>query len=143
THDGGTRATELAAEAAALPVTSAIRAPASRLVLLALDPLGPRRDARLALAAKAAARAGLPPAAILSAERAQDAGFAAPMGILALPPAPETPLPALPALLGGAAALQRLTLALADRAGVNPDLIRREEAPFREAAAIAEGAADW
>jgi len=41
-------------------------------------------------------------------------------------------------LLGGAIALQRLTLALVAARGVNPDLIRREEGPYRAAAAAAE-----
>jgi len=41
-------------------------------------------------------------------------------------------------LLASAPALQLLTLELVHLAGVNPDLIRREEAPYREAAAIAE-----
>ena len=50
----------------------------------------------------------------------------------------DDPLPPLPPLLGGAAALQRLTLALVAVAGVNPDLIRGEEAPYREAAALVE-----
>ena len=44
-------------------------------------------------------------------------------------------------LLGGAMALQRLTVALVHLRGVNPDLLRREEAPYREAAAGAEAAA--
>jgi fructoselysine-6-P-deglycase FrlB-like protein len=46
-------------------------------------------------------------------------------------------------LLAGAAALQGLTLALVRARQVNPDLIRREEEPYRLAAAVAEGAADW
>jgi hypothetical protein len=41
-------------------------------------------------------------------------------------------------LLASAPALQLLTLELVHLAGVNPDLIRREEAPYREAAQIAE-----
>jgi glutamine---fructose-6-phosphate transaminase (isomerizing) len=53
---------------------------------------------------------------------------------------PEAPgLPAATAsLLASAPALQLLTLELVHLAGVNPDLIRREEAPYREAARIAE-----
>ena len=42
-----------------------------------------------------------------------------------------------------AAALQRLTLAMVTEAGVNPDLIRREEAPYREAAALVEDEPHW
>lgn len=115
------------------------------LVLLAIDPAGgARRDARLGLASAATDRLGMVPAALLAAETAGSIPeTATPGGRLVLPAAPECPLPALPALLGGAAALQRLTLALVERAGVNPDLIRREEAPYREAAEIAEGSADW
>jgi glutamine---fructose-6-phosphate transaminase (isomerizing) len=44
-------------------------------------------------------------------------------------------------LLGGAAALQALTLELVRARRVNPDLIRREEAPYRRAGEIAE--AEW
>jgi glucosamine--fructose-6-phosphate aminotransferase (isomerizing) len=43
-------------------------------------------------------------------------------------------------LLAGAAALQRVTLAVAAHRGVNPDLIRREEEPYRRAGEAAEGA---
>ncbi|WP_028058038.1 hypothetical protein [Candidatus Solirubrobacter pratensis] len=51
---------------------------------------------------------------------------------------PETSLPPVPAaLLGGALAAQLLTLELVLEAGTNPDLIRREEAPYRAAAAAA------
>jgi fructoselysine-6-P-deglycase FrlB-like protein len=46
-------------------------------------------------------------------------------------------------LLSGAAALQALTLGLVTARGVNPDLIRREEEPYRRAAAVAEDSADW
>ncbi len=44
-------------------------------------------------------------------------------------------------LLAGAAALQSLTLELVRARRVNPDLIRREEQPYRRAGEIAEG--DW
>ncbi len=50
---------------------------------------------------------------------------------------------ALARLLAGAIALQKLTLALAAARGVNPDLIRREEDPWRAAAGAAEEVADW
>ena len=40
-------------------------------------------------------------------------------------------------LLWGAAALQGLTLGLVRARGVNPDLIRREEEPYRAAAEAA------
>jgi glucosamine--fructose-6-phosphate aminotransferase (isomerizing) len=44
------------------------------------------------------------------------------------------------ALVAGAVALQLLTLELAHAAGTNPDLIRREQRAYREAAAAAEHA---
>ena len=65
-----------------------------------------------------------------------------PAGRIVLPGGTDA-LPPLHALLGGAAALQRLTLAMVAEAGVNPDLIRREEAPYREAAALVEDRQDW
>jgi hydroxyacylglutathione hydrolase len=46
-------------------------------------------------------------------------------------------------LLAGAAALQSLTVALAAERGVNPDLIRREEEPYRRAGQVGEGGGDW
>ena len=46
-------------------------------------------------------------------------------------------------LLGGAAALQSLTLALVRARGVNPDLIRREEEPYRRAGELGDGGGDW
>jgi glucosamine--fructose-6-phosphate aminotransferase (isomerizing) len=51
--------------------------------------------------------------------------------------------PTLAALLGGAGALQALTLALVHTRETNPDLIRREQAPYRAAAAAAEGSDPW
>ena len=92
---------------------------------------------------EAAARLGMPIAAILSTEAAAaiPKGLT-PAGRIVLPGGAEA-LPPLHAILGGAAALQRLTLAMAAEAGVNPDLIRREEAPYREAAALVEDRHDW
>jgi glucosamine--fructose-6-phosphate aminotransferase (isomerizing) len=46
-------------------------------------------------------------------------------------------------LLWGAASLQALTLGLVRARRVNPDLIRREEEPYRRAAAVAEGDGGW
>jgi hypothetical protein len=93
---------------------------------------------------EAAARLGMPVAAILSIDAARALPDAlTPAGRIVLPGG-EDALPPLRALLGGAAALQRLTLAMAAEAGVNPDLIRREEAPYREAAALVEdGLLNW
>ena len=59
------------------------------------------------------------------------------------PPPPTDLDAALARLLWGAISLQRLTLSLAAARGVNPDLIRREEAPWRRAGDVAEGAGDW
>jgi glutamine---fructose-6-phosphate transaminase (isomerizing) len=44
---------------------------------------------------------------------------------------------------GAALALQRLTLALSRLAGTNPDLIRRQQEPYREAARMADSSATW
>jgi fructoselysine-6-P-deglycase FrlB-like protein len=60
-------------------------------------------------------------------------------GSVDVPAAPDLPA-ATASLLASAPALQLLTLELVHLAGVNPDLIRREEAPYREAARIAESA---
>jgi glucosamine--fructose-6-phosphate aminotransferase (isomerizing) len=104
---------------------------------------GNRRQARTTHAMEAAARLGMPIAAILSPEAAQVVPETlAAAGRIVLPNG-DDPLPPLLPLLGGAAALQRLTLALVAEAGVNPDLIRREEAPYREAASLVEDRADW
>jgi glutamine---fructose-6-phosphate transaminase (isomerizing) len=66
------------------------------------------------------------------------------MPVLEIGPPPATDLdPALARLLWGGISLQRLTLALAAARGVNPDLIRREEAPWRRAGDVADGAGDW
>jgi hypothetical protein len=59
-----------------------------------------------------------------------------------LPPWKDVPKLA-GALTGSALVLQMITLALVHEAGLNPDLIRREERPYREAAAVAEADPDW
>ena len=46
-------------------------------------------------------------------------------------------------LLATAVAVQWTTLGLVDAAGTNPDLIRREEAPWRAAAAVADDGQAW
>jgi hypothetical protein len=92
---------------------------------------------------EAAARLGMPVAAILSPEAARVIPQALTPAGRIIVPAGDDALPPLHALLGGAAALQRLTLALAAEAGVNPDLIRREEASYREAAALVEDRQNW
>src|SRR5918998_3718060 len=113
------------------------------IVILADGRGGERRWRRAAQGMEAATRLGMPVAAILSVEAAAVIPEALmPAGRIVLPGATDA-LPPLHALLGGAAALQRLTLALVAEAGVNPDLIRREEAPYREAAALVEDHQDW
>jgi glucosamine--fructose-6-phosphate aminotransferase (isomerizing) len=104
---------------------------------------GERRWRRAALGMEAAARLGMPVAAIVSPDAAAAIpGTLTSAGRIVLPDGTDA-LPPLLTLLGGAAALQRLTLAMAAEAGVNPDLIRREEEPYREAAALVEDRQDW
>ena len=115
-------------------------ADATAIVLLALDARpGPRRDHRLAGAAGAAEAIGIPVVAIGGATAL--AGLPASTERLALEAAGD--VHPLGALLAGAISLQLLTVALAHLAGSNPDLIRRELRPYREAAAVAATRADW
>jgi glutamine---fructose-6-phosphate transaminase (isomerizing) len=117
------------------------------LILVAIDGrFEPERLARRAAhVAGAAAAIGLPVAALLSAtyDRALAAGLT-PAGrlVLDLPQADELDATAA-CLLGGAGALQAMTLALVHARGTNPDRIRREEAAYRRAAQVAERAPDW
>jgi glutamine---fructose-6-phosphate transaminase (isomerizing) len=110
------------------------------LVLLALDPrLGPRRDRRLALVAQAVRTIGIPtvvlaPASLLEALPDDVHG-------VALEPLPAEPL--LGSLLQSAVAVQLVTLGLIGLAGTNPDLIRREEHAYREAARLGDETSDW
>ena len=60
---------------------------------------------------------------------------------VALEPLPAEPL--LTSLLQSALAVQLLTLGLVGLAGTNPDLIRREERAYREAALIGDATPDW
>jgi fructoselysine-6-P-deglycase FrlB-like protein len=111
------------------------------LVLFAADSRGgERRDWRLRCAAGAAQAIGFPAVAI----GAEGSLAGLPESTLRLVlPAPPAGSELPHALLTGAACLQLLTLALAQLAGSNPDLIRREQRPYREAAAVAENRADW
>jgi glutamine---fructose-6-phosphate transaminase (isomerizing) len=117
------------------------------LILVAIDDRAqPERLVRRAThVARAAAAIGLPVAALLS--KSYDHALSAeltPAGRLALDlPQPTALDPTLACLLAGAGGLQTLTLALAHARGTNPDLIRREEAPYRTAAQVAEDPADW
>lgn len=98
---------------------------------------GPSGD-RVADLLRAARHIGLRTAAIVSQPLVGTLDpDSASAGLVALPAPADVDLPATwTSLLGGALALQQLTLGLVHEAGVNPDLIRREEAPYREAAAL-------
>jgi glucosamine--fructose-6-phosphate aminotransferase (isomerizing) len=114
----------------------------TRAVFLASDRRldGPYRR-RLALATRATAEIGIPTTVI------------APGEVLAILPATvervELTAPdndghgLLTGLLATAVALQWIALGLVDAAGTNPDLIRREQAPWRAAAAIADDGGAW
>lgn len=115
------------------------------LVAIAEGAAAARIARRAGQAAEAAAAIGLPVAALLSSryDRALPAALT-PAGRLVIElPAAARLDSVLAGLLAGAGALQTLTVALAHARGTNPDLIRREEAPYRRAAAAAEEPADW
>jgi glutamine---fructose-6-phosphate transaminase (isomerizing) len=121
--------------------------PSDALILVAIDD-GAEKDRlarRATHVARAAAAIGLPVAAVLSS--AYDRALApelTPAGRLVadLPDATLLDRP-LAALLAGAGGLQAVTIALAHARGTNPDLIRREQASYRDAAQVAEQAPDW
>ena len=96
-----------------------------------------RRTARARVLLQACARVGIRCAAITT-----DPGLTelAPAGVVPVPAADGLPAAAA-ALLGAAVPLQLFTLELAHARDTNPDLIRREQAPYREAAKIVEGGA--
>ena len=56
---------------------------------------------------------------------------------------PSSAEPLLTSLLQSAVAVQLLTLGIVSLAGTNPDLIRREERAYREAALIGDATPDW
>jgi glucosamine--fructose-6-phosphate aminotransferase (isomerizing) len=90
------------------------------LVLLRIDPRAAgRRDRRAEDALQAVAELGMPAAPV---------SLDAPAGLA----------PVVGSLLAGALAAQLFTLELVLAKGTNPDLIRREEEPYRAAAAVAE-----
>jgi len=115
-------------------------AAATSLVLLALDPRqGARRDRRLALVAEAAWTIGIPTVALAPSSLLATL----PSGVhgAALEPSPVGPL--LSSLLQSAVAVQLLTLGVVELAGTDPDLIRREERAYREAARLGDETPDW
>ena len=121
--------------------------PSDALILIAIDDSAQhdRIANRATHVAKAVAAIGLPVAGILSTAYHQALPpELTPAGRLVVDLPDATLLDRrLAAQLAGAGALQALTLALAHRRDVNPDLIRREEAPYRDAADVAEQAPDW
>ena len=115
-------------------------ASATSLVLLALDPRpGARRDRRLALVAQAALTIGIPTVAL--APRSLLEVLPGEVRGVALKPTVAEPL--LTSLLQSALAVQLLTLGIVELAGTNPDLIRREERAYREAARLGDETPDW
>ena len=108
------------------------------LVLVLTDRAG--REARIARARQALAAArvvGIQAAAILA--RDVDSALPAeltPAGRLIVAEAPDMPAP-VAALIGSATALQLLTERIARARGTNPDLIRRDDPIYREAAEAA------
>ena len=115
-------------------------ASSTSLVLLALDPRpGARRDRRLALVAQAALTIGIPTVAL--APRSLLEVLPGEVRGVALKPTVAEPL--LTSLLQSALAVQLLTLGIVELAGTNPDLIRREERAYREAARLGDETPDW
>jgi fructoselysine-6-P-deglycase FrlB-like protein len=109
------------------------------LVLLLTDPRSSDRRLDRGLAVlRAARRIGVRTAAIATSEHSASIGpELASAGLIVVPDAPGLSA-TLSSLLSTALSLQQLTLGLVHEAGVNPDLIRREEQPYREAAELAE-----
>ena len=121
--------------------------PSDALILIAIDDSAQhdRIAHRATHLSKAVAAIGLPVAGILSTAYHQALpSELTPAGRLVVD-LPDAALldRRLAAQLAGAGALQALTLALAHSRGVNPDLIRREGAPYRSAAEAAEQGSDW
>lgn len=116
----------------------------SGLVIIATEHHGrARRTDRGRLLLRAARHVGMPCAAILvPAVEGSWGRELTNAGRITLPHAPKL-TPTTSALTASAMALQLLTLELVHDRGTYPDLIRREEAPWREAAAILEGTEEW
>lgn len=121
-----------------LPATG----PDTSLVLLALERGAvERRSARARQALAAAEVVGMRPGAILGEEAAQlIPDHLTPGGRIVVPDQPEMPSEAA-ALLGAAAPLQLLTLAIAASRGTNPDPIRRDDQRYLRAADVADAPA--
>jgi glucosamine--fructose-6-phosphate aminotransferase (isomerizing) len=120
---------------------------ADALILVAITdhPDRERLAHRMADVVRAAVAIGLPVAGLVSDtyDRALP-GELTPAGRLVIElPDPTLVDPGLAGVLAGAGALQTLTVELAHARHTNPDLIRREQARYREAARRAESSADW
>jgi glucosamine--fructose-6-phosphate aminotransferase (isomerizing) len=109
------------------------------LVLLVTDPRHrERRAERGESALRAARRIGLRTAAVVTPDLAGRFGpELASAGTVVVPESAGL-AGLLSSLVATAFVLQLLTLELVHEAGVNPDLIRREEAPYREAAELTQ-----
>ncbi len=109
------------------------------LVLLLGDRDGrAARSGRAQQAMAAAGRVGVRAAGILAADLdAEWPAFLLPAGRVIVPEAPSLPAP-VAALVGTATPLQLVTERLARARGTNPDPIRRDQLPYREAATLAE-----
>jgi glutamine---fructose-6-phosphate transaminase (isomerizing) len=118
---------------------------ADGLVLLAVDEHGggERVARRSEHVARAAAAIGMPVAAILSEPYHEALASELTSAGRLLVEATGASATSLRALLSGAGALQRVTLDLVHERGTNPDLIRREEPAYREAATAADSVARW
>jgi glutamine---fructose-6-phosphate transaminase (isomerizing) len=107
------------------------------LVVADTSPGAEARARRASDVLRAAAEIGLRSGAILGSRfDATIAPALTPAGRLVVPPAPGLPA-AIGALLGSAVPLQLLAERLARARGINPDAIRRDEAPYRLAAETA------
>jgi fructoselysine-6-P-deglycase FrlB-like protein len=109
------------------------------LVLVLADRDGrAARSARAQQAMAAAGRVGVRAAGILAEQLDGDwPAFLLPAGRMLVPESPGLPAPTA-ALLGTATFLQVLTERLARARGTDPDPIRRDQLPYREAATLAE-----
>ena len=117
-------------------------AASTRAVFLASDRrLGELYRRRLALATRATAEIGLPTTVIAPGEVLTTLPGAVEGVELIAPDNDGHGL--LTGLLATAVALQWTALGLVDAAGTNPDLIRREQTPWRAAAAIADDGGAW
>jgi len=105
------------------------------LIAFLCDPRArtPRAE-RTRAALRAAAAVGVAPLLLTSADYLPELDAADVARRVVLPSV--APLGLLGALLAGAIALQRLTLALSERRGTNPDLLRRDDVRYRTAALL-------